>query len=64
MFEEYGTKYDTYLVQVVTVNDNEYLMKSDGTVYIRATDLIQVKDKDIVAAVQAQAKKDGGWNVG
>lgn len=63
MFEEFGTKYDTYLMQPVMVDGVEYLMKKDGTVYTREENLPQVKDEDIVTKVQEQAKKDGGWNV-
>lgn len=63
MFEEFGDKYNAYNMQVVIVSGNEYLMKHDGTVYTRVPGLPQVTDKDIVVAVQAQAKKDGGWDV-
>lgn len=63
MFEEFGTKYDTYLMQVVTVSGAEYLMKRDGSAYTRETGLPQVKDEDVVKAVQEQAAKDGGWSV-
>lgn len=63
MFETFGTKYDSYMMQVVTIDGKEYLMKRDGSVYIREEKLPQVEDKDIVEAVQKQAKKDGGWDV-
>lgn len=63
MFEEFGTKYNSYMMQVVTVSGSEYLMKRDGSVYTRATDFPEVTDEDIVKAVKEQAAKDGGWNV-
>lgn len=63
MFETFGTKYDSYLMQVVTVSGSEYLMKRDGSVYLRKDGLPQVNDADVVKEVQAQAKKDGGWDV-
>lgn len=63
MFETFGTKYDSYLMQVVTVVGNEYLMKRDGSVYLRKDGLPEVTDTDVVKEVQEQAKKDGGWDV-
>lgn len=63
MFETFGTKYNSYLMQVVMVSGSEYLLKKDGNVYTRATDFPEVTDEDTVKAVHEQAEKDGGWSV-
>lgn len=63
MFETFGTKYDSYLMQVVNITGSEYLMKRDGTVYTRSENLPEVKDETIVKEVQEKAAKDGGWSV-
>jgi hypothetical protein len=63
MFESFGDKYHEYMMQVVMVDDKEYLLKRDGSVYIRLEGLHQVTDEEAVKAVHLQAAKDGGWDV-